>query len=242
MNVLICSIIRNEARHLDRWYAQLKRTVTSMPEHQFTLSVYENDSDQDDSAAKLRSFDWSFISSYVITTAKLKCPFFIGGKHPQRTALLALVRNECMTNSPFLQQVDGVLWIEPDTEYSHEVISRIIDHEKHYGIKADVFTGKSVHPGSHGIYDSWGTRRTPEQTDWIDGDEFGPALQPMWSVFNCLVWYRAEPIKKGLMFGGINPRTGQPDCDTCVIVEHFRAAGYDKVYWHRDLEVTHFCQ
>jgi hypothetical protein len=239
MNILICSIVRNEARHLDRWYSQLKRTVVSLPEHTFTLSVYENDSD-DGSSAKIQSFDWSFLSSYVIVNAKLNCPFFVGGKHPARTELLAYVRNQCMNNSPFLAQMDKVLWIEPDIEYTHDAIDRIINHEKYYNIKTDVFTGKSVHPGTDGIYDSWGTRRTPNQTDWIDGDEDGDRLQPMWSVFNCLVIYNAEPIKRGIMFGGVNKRTGQPDCDTVVIVENFRANGYDKIFWHKDIKITHY--
>jgi Cryptococcal mannosyltransferase 1 len=240
MKILLCSIVRNEERHLDRWYAQIKRTVQSMPEHQFTLSVYENDS-TDGSDQKLRSFDWSFISSFVLTTAKLNCPFFVGGKHPQRTELLAYVRNQTMTQSPFLGQMDYVLWIEPDTEYTHEVTEKIINHEKHYGVKADVFTGKSVHPNSQGIYDSWGTRKTANQTDWKDEDGQTAGLEPLWSTWNCYAMYNAEPIKKGLMFSGVNPRTGASECDTVSICESFRLNGYDKILWHTDLHVVHFC-
>lgn len=239
-NILIASIIRNEARHLDRWYEQIKRTVVGLPEHTFTISVYENDSD-DGSAAKLNAFDWSFIQSRVITTARLNCPFFIGGKHPARTELLAYVRNQCMNQSPFLGAMDYVLFVEPDTEYSHEVVSAIINHQSVYGQAFDVFSGKSVHPGTDGIYDSWGTRRTPDQSDWRDEDAAFTGLQPMWSTFNCLVLMNAEPIKRGILYGGVNPRTGQPDCDTVVIVERFRAAGFDKVFWDTRLHVTHFC-
>lgn len=241
MNLLICSIIRNEARHLDRWHAQIRRTVESMPEHTFSLSVYENDSD-DGSQAKLAAFDWSFVQSYVLTRAKLNCPFFVGGKHPARTELLAYVRNQCMNNSPFLGQMDYVLWVEPDTEYTHETVAAIINHEQVYGVKADVFSGKSVHPGTNGIYDSWGTRKTAHQTDWKDGDEDGyeGGVEPMWSTFNCLCLYNARPIQQGIMFGGVNLRTGQPDCDTCVVVENFRAHGYNRILWAPELKVTHF--
>jgi len=148
-----------------------------------------------------------------------------------------------MQASPFLDQVDSVLWLEPDIEFAHEVIEKIIDHEKYYGVKSDVFTGKSTHPNSQGIYDSWGTRKTSEQSDWKDGDEDGytGGIMPMWSTFNCAVLYNAEPIKKGIMFSGVNPRTGQPDCDTVAIVEAFRLNGYNKIYWAPELHVTHFC-
>ncbi len=63
----------------------------------------------------------------------------------------------------------------------------------------------------------------------------------MWSTFNCLVAYSSEPIKKGITFSGVNPRTGQPDCDTVAIVEAFRIAGYDKIAWDPALHVTHYC-
>lgn len=242
MKILLCSIIRNEKLHLDRWYAQIKRTVLSMPEHQFTISVYENDS-TDGSKAMLSGYDWSFIATRVLTIADYRVPFFVGGKNPDRTNLLALARNKCMQASPFLDQVDSVLWIEPDTEYTHDVIAHIIEHEKYYGVKADVFSGKSTHPNSDGIYDSWGTRKTSEQTDWKDGDEDGytGGAIPIWSTFNCLVIYNAEPIKKGIMFSGVNPRTGMSDCDTVTIVEAFRANGYNKIYWAPEIKVTHFC-
>lgn len=240
MNILICSIVRNEARHLERWYSQIKRLVTLMPEHQFALSVYENDS-TDGSAAKIAGFDWSFITSYVFANARINVPYFVGGKNPLRTEILAYVRNQCMNNCPFLATMDNVLWIEPDTEFSQETVATIINHEKIYGEKLDVFCGKSVHPGTDSIYDSWGTRKTPHQTDWQDSDGQTGGYEPMWSVFNCLVLYSAEPIKRGIMFGGVNKRMNQPDCDTVVICENFRANGYNKIFWNTNLHVTHFC-
>jgi hypothetical protein len=241
MNVLICSIIRNESKFLDKWYEQIRRTVKSMPEVTFSLSIYENDS-TDDSAVRIAGYDWSFLSSYVRTSAKLNCPYFIGGKTPARTEILAFCRNQTMYNSPFLGMMDYILFVEPDTEYSHETVEKIINHEKHYGQKLDVFCGKSVHPNSDNIYDSWGTRKTPNQTDWKDEDGQTAGFEPMWSVFNCLVLYNAEPIKKGFTFGGVNNRLNIPDCDTVVICENFRANGYDKIYWDTNLKVQHFCE
>ncbi len=240
MNILICSIVRNEARHLDRWYNQIKRTVEKMPEVSFFLSVFENDSN-DGSSAKLASYDWSFLPSYVITTSKLNAPFFIGGKEPIRTEILAFARNQSIYHCPFLSKIDNVVFIEPDIEYSHETISTIINHEKVYGKKFDVFCGKSVHPNTDNIYDSWGTRKTKDDTDWKESDGQNWELSEWWSAFHCLVIYNAEPIKRGLAFTGINPRTQKPDCDTVNIVESFRIHGYNKIYSDSSLKVIHYC-
>lgn len=241
MNVLIVSIVRNEAIHLARWHSQLVALAKGCPEHQFCLSVFENDS-SDESARMLASFDYSPFKAHLIQSAKLNVPYFVGGKHPTRTELLAYCRNKAIYSFEFLKDMDTVLVVEPDVEYSFETAERIVNHEKHYGQRFDVFSGKSVHPGTQSIYDSWGTRKTKDQTDWRDGDEDGMVgLAPMWSTFNCLVAYRAQAIREGHTFGGVNPRTNQPDCDTVVIAERFRAAGYDKIAWDNQLYVTHYC-
>lgn len=241
MNVLICTIVRNEARHLDRWYSQIRVMVTAHPDIGFFLSVFENDS-TDGSFQKIIGYDWSVTKARILVTAQLNNPYYLGGKSPERTHNLAYCRNQTMYSFPFLKQQDYVLWVEPDTEFSPEVADRMLNHEKHYGLKLDVFTGKSVHPKTDSIYDSWGTRKTSNQSDYIDGDEGAGGFQPMWSTFSCLALYRAEPIIKGIAFGGVNDRLGRPDCDTVVICEKFRAAGYDKIYWDTNLKVTHFCE
>lgn len=241
MKVLICSIIRNEAKYLDKWYAQIKEMCEKFPDIQFSISVFENDS-TDGSYAKIMGYDWSFAYSYMHSTAKMNVPYFIGGKTPQRTELLAFCRNSSIYRFPFLSQTDYVLFIEPDVTYSMDTADRILNHEKYYGQKLDVFCGKSVHPNTDHLYDSWGTRKGPSQTDWKEEDGESGGFESMWSAFNCLVLYNAEPIKRGIAFGGINNRLGIPDCDTVVICENFRKAGFDKIYWDTNLKVTHFCE
>ena len=81
MNILICTILRNESKFLDTWYAQIKQIVTTFKDDHFALSVYENDS-SDGTFAKLAAYDWSFLSNHVFTSAKLNSPYFVGGKHP----------------------------------------------------------------------------------------------------------------------------------------------------------------
>jgi hypothetical protein len=242
MNILICSIIRNEARFLDTWHAQIKEIATTFKDDSISLSVFENDS-TDGSFAKLAAYDWSFLSNYTLTSHKLNAPFFHGGKHPQRTQLLAACRNRCISQFPFLKDVCHVLFIEADITYTIDVADKIIHHEKHYGQAFDVFTPKSVHadrPGPNNIYDSWGTRKTQNDVDWHDEyDQNTAGHTPMWAVFHCFMMLNAEPIKKSIAFGGFNERLGIPDCDPVVLCENFRKAGYDKIYWDPSLEVAH---
>ncbi len=239
-NILISTIVRNEARYLDRWHSQIAQLVASQPQHTFTLSVFENDS-ADGSGGKVASYDWSFLAAFYLVSAKLNTPFFVGGKAPARVQLLADARNQSIYRFPMLALMDWVLVVEPDVAYTMEVADRIINHEHHYGKRLDVFSGKSSPPGSKGLYDSWGSRKTNAVCDWRQGDTEFDGFEPMWSTFNCLTLYRAQPIKEGHTFAGVNPRTGQPDCDTAVICENFRAAGYDQIYWDTNLRVEHSC-
>ncbi len=237
-HILISSIIRNEARHLDRWYSQIRAVVASQPQHTFSLSVFENDS-TDGSGLKAAAYDWSGLGAFYITQAKLNSPFFVGGKDATRVALLANARNRTLYHFPMLAQMDWVLVIEPDVAYTVEVADKLINHEHYYGKRLDVFSGKSSPPGSKGLYDSWGSRKTNALCDWRQGDTEFDGFEPMWSTFNCLTIYRADAIRAGHTFGGVNPRTGLPDCDTAVICENFRAAGYDQIYWDTNLRVEH---
>ncbi len=237
--ILLTSIIRNEARFLDTWYRQIRDLVAAQPQHQFGLSVFENDSN-DGSGAKAASYDWSFLPAFHITTARLNTPFFVGGNAPLRTQLLADARNRAIYGFPMLDQMDSVLVLETDVEFPAETADRLINHEKHYGRKLDIFSGKS-HPGreSKGLYDSWGTRKTADHLDWRQGDDEFEGFAPMWATFNCAVVYNAKAIREGHTFGGVNPRTGQPDCDTSVICERFRAAGYGDIAWDTNVHVYH---
>ncbi len=242
MNILICTIVRNEIKHLDRWFHQINAIRDTYKDITFGLSVYENDSN-DGSKEKLKSFDFGNFESFSLSVEKRNTPFFIGGKHPVRTELLAQARNKCMYQFPYLNIIDNVLFLESDILFNVNDIGKVLNHEKEYGFKMDVFTPKSIHPHTEDlIYDSWGSRKTAEQNDWRDEDHNLKGFMEMWAVFNCFALYNAEPIKKGIAFGGVNPRTGQPDCDPVVICENFRKNGYNKIYWDTNIKVKHFCE
>lgn len=242
MNVLISTIVRNEFRYLDRYHAQLRAIHERLGgQHTFLLSVFENDS-ADGSGQKLASLDWSFLPAFHLTSARLQTPPFIGGKHPIRTRLLADARNRSLYHCGFLGHADSVLVVEPDVILSPDVTEAIVNHEQRYGKRFDVFSGKSTHVGQTQLYDSWGTRKTEQCTDWADGDQVQDGgLEEIWSTFNCACFYRAKPIQEGHTFNGVNPRTKLPDCDTVSIVEAFRLAGYRSVAWDRSLHVPHNC-
>lgn len=243
-NILISTIIRNESKFLDRWHQQLKELAAFHKENfRFYLSVYENDS-TDDSFQKLSSYDYSFLGNKKLVSEKLNTPYFIGGMNPIRTQILAFARNESIYGYRFLPAIDFVLVIEPDIKYDVTKSDIILcDHEKVYGKSFDILSGKSIHVGSpERIYDTWGTRIKDDTDRWNDADSVFGGLEPLYSTFNCFALYNAKPIKDGFGFGGVNKRTGKPDCDTSVICENFRSAGHDKIFWHTDFNVEHFCE
>lgn len=240
MKVLLCTIIRNREKYLDRWYKQIMDIKDSMPHIEFGLSVFENDS-QDNTKSMLRSYDFSMFNDVTISTAKYNIPFFIGGKSGDRVNLLAYFRNRCISQTPFLNAYDYVCFIEPDVAFSNETAMKIIDHEKYYGRKFDVFSGKSVHPGTDRIYDSWGSRVNINRTDWVDAeDEQIKGLHEAYSTFNCFVMYNNKYFTTNqVWFAGFNPRTKQSDCDTVNICEAFRLAGFNEIYFDASLLVEH---
>jgi len=241
--ILISTIVRDEAKFLDMWYFHVKKLVESNSQNfEFFLSVYENDS-KDGSFEKLSSFDYSFFGRHRLTSERLSVPYFIGGMHPMRTQILAYARNSSIYGFYFLKEMDFVLSIETDVRYDAEKAKLILcDHEAVYGKKFDILTGFSHHPNlPNNIYDSWGTRKT-NNVEACDESHDSKGIEPLWSVFNCFALYNAEPIKRGISFGGFNNRLNKPDCDTAVICENFRANGHNEIYWNADFKVEHYCE
>lgn len=78
-------------------------------------------------------------------------------------------------------------------------------------------------------------------------------LHRLWSTFNCFCVYRAAPFAAGLRWGYINTRfnpsgiyvddgdhgSGWVDCDTAVMCERFRAAGYGGIYLNTNCLIRH---
>jgi len=91
------------------------------------------------------------------------------------------------------------------------------------------------------IYDAWASRITDKDEGWPPGVavEGFPKRMDVWSTFNCFCKYNAEPMKNNISFSGFNKRLNKYDCDTAVICENFREAGYNKIVLDGRYSVFH---
>lgn len=236
--ILISSIIRNRANYLNLWLNQINLMIERCPDYEFFISAYENDS-TDDSVRILKSLDFSKFKDFFIKTEKLNTPSFGSIKNDQRVCLLADARNKAIYDCNFVQHCDEVLFIEPDIDYDPVELSNIVrDHS------CDILSAKSTHIHNampHEIYDAWASRIIDKDEGWPPGvavDGF-PKRMEVWSTFNCFCKYNAEPIKNKISFSGFNKRLNKYDCDTAVICENFREAGYNKVVLDGRYSVFH---
>lgn len=236
--ILICSIVRDRARYLNLWLNQINMMIDRCPNYEFFLSVYENDS-VDGSSKILKSLDFSKFKDFFIKSENLNTPSFGSVKDDHRVCLLAEARNKAIYECNFLDYCDEVLFIEPDIDYDPSELSNIItDHS------CDILSAKSRHIHNvmpHEIYDNWASRFTEKDESWLTGAavEGFPKRVEVWSTFNCFCKYNAEPIKNKISFSGFNKRLNKYDCDTAVICENFREAGYDKIVLDGRYSVFH---
>lgn len=236
-NILISTIVRNREKFLDYWFNQLKQLVILHPNYNFYLSVYENDS-IDNSREKLLSFDYSFLKDSKIECGSLNIPYFGSIKHDIRVQYLAQLRNRTLFNNTFLNICDYVISIEPDIKYNPADMISIIENKSY-----DILSARSIEitpPPPHHLYDGWGTRIDNKNEDWPHNiDLTSTEYIDVWSTYNCFCKYKAEPIKNKIAFEGFNKRLNKFDCDTAVICENFREAGFSKIGLYTKALVFH---
>ncbi|MEY4570996.1 MAG: Cryptococcal mannosyltransferase 1 [Bacteroidota bacterium] len=230
MKFLISSIIRNREHYLYTWYNQLKETVDSNPDHQFYLSVFENDS-TDNSFDLLKSFNFSFFDGVQILNQKLKTRMYGSVVDSERVMLLATYRNKTL-KTELLNNCDFVICIEPDIKYNVQDTNKIINNHDY-----DILSAASTHKNNI-FYDTWATR-PDDKCDRFYLD-LNQGICKLWSTYSCYCKYNAEPIKKGINFGGFNKRLNKFDCDTAVICENFRENGYNKIAADTSIKVYHY--
>lgn len=259
-NVLICSIVRNQEKNLQRWYNQILQLVKYCPDCTFHLSIYENDS-QDNTKEILKNYDYWFIGGEkIITTSNLGTNQYGSVWSEDRLANLAFYRNSCINQIDIIKNnIDLIIFIEPDVKYdakwAQELINQKIcqpDIYSAWSLRSEAIPKESMY-----LYDTSSTRATENDLYWdfdtsekkcqlINSDW---AIFSCWTTFNCLCVYNAKPFKEGIRFGHINERLKerggiQPyrnyiDSDTVVICENFRKAGYNKIYFNRNVIVRH---
>ena len=227
-NVLVCTISRNLEKNFDVYYSHLRSAVTKLSsDYNFFFSFYENDS-TDDTKNLVKKADWSFFKQYSVITEDLNLGVFTGNDL-ERVRILATARNKCLEADDMYKNMDWILFVESDIEYTPEIFYKILQHNKQ---DVDIFSGMAVTRDTKIIYDLWATRYSPdERPDAMATiyklEDLG--VKKLWATFSCLCLYKAEAFKKGVRFHWMNERFGIHDCDTTVICENFRKAGYTKI-------------
>jgi hypothetical protein len=237
--VLIYSIIRNNAKSIERYYRQLKSVVESYGDYEFYLSIYENDS-VDGTKEKLLSKDWSFFKDVSIISEDINTQAFGSVKDATRVENLAKARNKAIFECGFIDDMDYVLMLEGDNQFTKESVKKLLDF-KTLVPDFDVVSAVSLRKdGRH--YDCWATRKTahfnPKGSD-LDPFYTQKAYGEYYSTSNGLCLYRAKPFQDGIKHGWINNVTNEFDCEMVVLCQNFRDAGYNKIYIKYDSFSNH---
>lgn len=245
--------MRNTESVLPRYFNKLESIVNTFPEHNFYLSIYENDSTDDTQTYLLKNTNTTMFKGSSIVCAKIGTPFYNSYQNGvnDRIKNLANARNMALFAKDMYLSMDKVLWIEPDVDYQMELIDGLINFDR----PADIVSGISLYPNmnpppdknslivegiTYILCDTWASRRTPdEEYGDIYPDLLDDPIKPYYTTFNCVVLYNAEPFKKGAKFHWFNEATGKVDCDTAVVCLNFRKLGYDKIYINQGVACLH---
>jgi hypothetical protein len=236
--ILVYSIIRNEAKYIDRYYKQLKEMVKTFKEYDFYLSIYENDS-TDGTDILLKKKDWSFFKDFEIKTEKIGTTDYGSVRVEDRVKNLSIARNKAILVKDFLEKSDYVMMVESDMRFDMNTIDQILNF-KNFEPDFDIVSGLTVN--NHPIYDSWATRKKPKFTSHQAVralDVTSKRYDKYYATSNGVCLYRAQPFKEGARYGWINTVTKQFDCDTVVVCQNFHKLGYGNVYIIHTAKIYH---
>lgn len=264
MKILICSILRNNEHRMSTFMSQIYDFVNRLSDqHEFSISLYENDS-TDRTVELLNSFDMSVFKHHSILSEKLNLPAFGSIVSEERVRNLATARNKSLLASDIYQWADYVLFIDCDILYDTDFIPTLLNF-KDIGIDPDVYSGLCIVPrlptdfnieaearlpanpnglpssaGTYRVYDTWATRRTPNE-EWGTWKPTAnqKIVDEFWTTYNSVCLYKAEPFKRGVRFDHVNSRLNKFDLEVAVVCEHFRTAGYDKIWINQGLFCFH---
>jgi len=229
MKILICTIMRNVGNKFENYVNQINSIVNKFPEHEFHVSIYENDS-MDDTKKNLSNvlLNDKFKSASIVCE-DIGSMFYGSVSNEDRVRNLSNARNVALSVNP-LEFVDFVLWIEPDILLTIDTIKFLLEHGK----QCDIISPLSMRENGTYIADAWATRLTSNCVNCEllikTGIHVSRQTIPVWSTFNCVCLYNADAFRNGARFGYINERLGIWDCDTVVVCEEFRKLGYNKIF------------
>lgn len=228
--VMIYSIVRNNGRTMDRYYQQVKAVVQSLPEYDFYLSIYENDS-TDDTKLKLFSKDWTFLSGISIISENINTEHYGSVKDAGRVENLAKARNRAIEAAGFMDICDYILMVEGDNVWGPADVGRLLNF-KTKEPNFDIVSGISLRENST-HYDAWATRTTPifrEGVSEIPKNFRTLDYGKFYSTSNGLCLYRTEAFRKGARHGWINEANGKPDCEMVVLCQQFHKLGHGNIF------------
>ena len=236
--ILVCSSIRNEAMHIDKFHKRLQSMVKNFPQYEFYISLYENDSD-DGTKQKLLTKDWTMFSGISILSENIKTKDYGPVKDADRVKNLAIARNKVIRGGNFIDLCDYVLMIDSDIAFDIPAVKKILEF-KDIEPNFDIVSAASIRRGQ--LYDQWATR---------DGAEYDPNMKVLFQEYrkepykkyyatsNGFCLYRAQPFKNGVVYDYINKVTKEADCEMVVVCQNFHAKGYKNIYIVHDAEVYH---
>lgn len=228
--VLIYSIIRNNAKKITQYNNQLKHVVKALPQFDFYLSIYENDSD-DGTKERLMSHDWSFVKGVSIVSENIGTRLFGSTKDEERVHNLAIARNKGIEGGGFIDIVDYVLMVEGDNVYTPESVVNLFKFEEEVP-DFDIVSAVSLR-SNNTHYDWWATRTSAvfnEKNSELEIDYKRKKYGKYYSTSNGLCLYRAKPFQEGVRHHWINTVTKEADCEMVVLCQNFQAAGYGNIY------------
>lgn len=230
-NILICTIARNVGEKIPRYEAQLRALVEEFKnEYRFKISIYENDS-TDNTKQLLSNIDFSIFEDYSLQIENIRTNYIGSVVSEERVMNLANARNKAIfaKDGSLLAWSDYILFVESDIAFNPKDYRPILEFKSTGLNDIDILSGVSVADRSR-LYDTWATRQNPSQI-WgnIYNDPSRP-IMPYYSTFNCVCLYKSEPFKKGVQFHWFNKTINSFDCDTVVICDEFRRAGYEKIF------------
>lgn len=265
MHILICSILRNNAEHMNRFYSQIYSALDKLSsQHTFSISLYENDS-TDDTSVILQSHNYGRFQDFSVITEKLNTPRFGSVVAEERIKNLAIARNKALLAKDMYLKADYVLFLDCDIIFDEFFLPSLVNFSEVGLVRPDMYSGVSITPflktdlnvptamniecspdrvpyisGFYRVYDTWSMRRTPNEEwgTWKNNINDEP-ISKFYGTFNSACLIKAEPFKKGIRYHHWNDRLGKFDLEHSVLCEKFHQAGYNEIYINQMLFCMH---
>jgi len=242
--VLVCMIARDASGIIRHTLANVRAQITSLKSsYDFTVSVYENDS-SDNTLDLISGFDWKDSATVFVNSENVGSEKWESVESRGRIEAMAAARNKCM-EAVDLNDFDLVLWLDVDYWFTDGSIAELLAIvSKEERDEADVASAYSLHADilrpNMELYDKWATRGEASQDWWTCTPyKFMPDVAPVYTTFNGLCVYKADPFKNGLRFSS-ESKNNALDVEHVSICEGFHDAGLNRVALVKKAISLHF--